>query len=96
MSVHNLMEEVVKQCLKELIQNHEQLLDCNEKMQSDIMAIALNQLPPKYVSTHKGEMFVKTQVRHIEADVYRELSYAVDKVLNSSSNNGFESEEDNE
>jgi competence protein ComFB len=95
MNVHNLMEEIVKQCLKELMLHQEILQDCDEKTQSDIMAIALNQLPPKYVSSVKGEMFVKTQVRlQVEPDVYRELSYAIEKVLNSSRVTVFKQEEE--
>ncbi|MBP1992808.1 late competence development ComFB family protein [Paenibacillus eucommiae] len=80
MTVRNLMEEVVKQCLKDLIHNQEKLHDLDDKLQADIMAIALNSLPPKYVSSVEGEMFVKTQIRQMEPDVFRELSNAIDKV----------------
>lgn len=31
-----------------------------EKCRSDIIAYALNQLPPKYVATEKGEVYSKT------------------------------------
>lgn len=51
MNVHNLMEDVVKACLKDLMLHQEQLSALDEKSQSDIMAIALNRLPAKYVST---------------------------------------------
>lgn len=90
MQVHNLMEEIVKACLKDLIQHRSDLADCDEKSQADIMAIVLNALPPKYVSTDKGEMFVKTQLRsQVETDVYRELSLAIDKVLKQSRKSDF-------
>ncbi|MNI04765.1 Late competence development protein ComFB [compost metagenome] len=93
MTVHNLMEEIVKQCLRDLIQNQEQLKSLDEKTQGDIMAIALNNLPPKYVSSLQGEMFVKTQVRlQVETDVYRELSIAIEKVSNSSRKTEFTAE----
>jgi competence protein ComFB len=94
MMVHNLMEEVVRQCLKELIQTQKQLQDCDVKTQSDIMAIALNNLQPKYVSSSQGEMFVKTQVRQLEPDVFKELSYAIDKVLNSRRKTDFQTGEE--
>lgn len=82
--VHNLMEDIVKVCLKDLIQHQDRLANLDEISQSDIMAIALNRLPAKYVGTTKGEVFAKTQLRmQVETDVYRELAYAVDKVLNS-------------
>ncbi|ALS21356.1 MULTISPECIES: late competence development ComFB family protein [Paenibacillus] len=84
MNVHNLMEDVVKSCLKELMNSQEYLADLTEIEQSDIIAIALNKLPAKYVSTVKGEVFAKTQLRmQVETDVYRELSNAIHVVLNS-------------
>lgn len=84
MNVHNLMEDVVKSFLKDLMQNQERLAKLTIKEQSDIIAIALNKLPAKYVSTEKGEVLAKTQLRmQVETDVYRELSYAIDKVLNT-------------
>ena len=85
MTIHNVMEELVKDCLKEYLVRKpevETLLD--DGMKSDIMAIVLNRLPPKYVSTEKGEMFSKTQLRvKHESDVFRELSLAVNKVLDT-------------
>ncbi|WP_438446291.1 late competence development ComFB family protein [Gorillibacterium sp. sgz5001074] len=82
MQVHNLMEDIVKSCLKELMNHRADLADCGESSQADIMAIVLNALPPRYVSTDKGEMFAKTQLRaQVETDVYRELSLAIDKVM---------------
>ncbi|MEF3305521.1 late competence development ComFB family protein [Paenibacillus sp. GYB003] len=82
MNVHNMMEDIVRNCLNELMANREPLGGLDVKQQSDIMALALNKLPPKYVSTSKGEMFAKTQLRaQVETDVYRELTYAIDKVL---------------
>ena len=82
MSIHNLMEEIVRNCLKDwMATTTGQLYVLDEKAQSDVMAIVLNNLPPKYVSTTQGEMFVKTQLRsQVETDVYRELSHAVEKV----------------
>jgi competence protein ComFB len=90
MQVHNLMEEIVRSCLKELLHHRSDLSDCNESSQADIMAIVLNALPPKYVSTDKGEMFAKTQLRaQVETDVYRELSLAIDKVMKDTRPNDF-------
>ncbi|TBL78136.1 late competence development ComFB family protein [Paenibacillus thalictri] len=84
MGVHNLMEEIVKTCLKELMHIKPELQSMDEKSQEDVMAIALNKLPAKYVSTGVGEVFAKTQLRmQVETDVYRELTNAIDKVRNS-------------
>ncbi|TVY09613.1 late competence development ComFB family protein [Paenibacillus cremeus] len=84
MPIHNLMEEIVKSCLKELMQHQDQLSSLDEKAQSDVMAIALNHLPARYVSTDKGEVLAKSQLRlQVETDVYRELTNAIDKVLHN-------------
>ncbi|NHN30896.1 late competence development ComFB family protein [Paenibacillus agricola] len=84
MEVHNLMEDIVKSCLKDLMQHQAGGLTLVEKEQSDVMAIVLNRLPAKYVSTQQGEVFAKTQLRsQMETDVFRELSYAIDKVQHS-------------
>nr|WP_275983879.1 late competence development ComFB family protein [Paenibacillus hamazuiensis] len=78
------MEDIVKACLKELMHNQPNLQILDDRMQSDVMAIALNRLPAKYVATAPGEVFAKTQLRmQVETDVYRELTNAVDKVLHS-------------
>jgi competence protein ComFB len=91
MEVHNLMEEIVKNCLKELIHHNDQGLEIDGKSQSDILAITLNKLPSKYVATTQGEMLAKTQLRsQVETDVYRELSHAMDIVLKSSRNSVFD------
>jgi competence protein ComFB len=87
--VHNLMEEIVKSCLKEML-SHREDAECDERKQADIMALVLNALPPKYVTTDKGEMFAKTQLRaQVETDVYRELSKSFDKVMNYSRKSEF-------
>lgn len=84
MQVHNLMEDVVKSCLKDLMLHQPRLSALSDHEQADIAAIALNKLPAKYVSTAKGEVFAKTQLRmQVETDVYRELQLAADKVLGS-------------
>lgn len=84
MPLHNLMEELVRSCLKEWLHNQPNSTEYDEAFQSDIMAITLNNLPPKYVSTDRGEMIGKSQIRlQVETDVNRELSFAIHKLLNS-------------
>ncbi|UJF35123.1 late competence development ComFB family protein [Paenibacillus hexagrammi] len=87
--VHNLIEDLVQQCLKELQQTQAQLKECDDRLLDDIMAITLNRIPPKYVASNQGEMFVKTQLRQMVPDVYRELSYAIDKVLSGDRKSDF-------
>ncbi|MFK7693396.1 late competence development ComFB family protein [Paenibacillus sp. HJGM_3] len=81
MSIHNMMEEIVRNCLRDLIAHNPELASLEERHINDIMALALNKLPPKYVSTQRGEMFAKTQLRaQVETDVYRELTHAIERV----------------
>lgn len=92
MNVHNMMEELVADCIKEYLMRHPDIdLQLEAKGRSDVMAIVLNNLPPKYVSTEKGEMYAKTQLRlQHESDVFRELSHAIKKVLETQRPKDFE------
>lgn len=53
----NSMEEIVRQCVDELLKES----DCCkcEQCVADIMCLALNSLPPKYVATTKGGLYSK-------------------------------------
>lgn len=53
----NLMESVVE----ELYDEFTSTLDCChcERCRCDVVCYALNQLPPKYIMTHEGEMFTR-------------------------------------
>lgn len=57
MALVNMMERFVDIKLEQILQN------CNcckcDSCKEDMMAIALNYLPPKYVSTNKGELFTR-------------------------------------
>ncbi|WP_274363304.1 late competence development ComFB family protein [Paenibacillus thermotolerans] len=84
MAVHNLMEDIVKSCLKEMAATQPILTKVQPKLLDDMVAIALNRLPPRYVATERGEVIAKTQLRaQVESDVYKELTAAMNKVLNS-------------
>lgn len=57
MALINMMEEIVSNEVEKLVKDYE---DCNnEDNKNDIMAIALNSLPPKYVNTSKGQLFAR-------------------------------------
>lgn len=82
MPLHNLMESIVHDCLQSLKLNNDLLKKIDEKTENDIKAVALNRLPSRYVVSQKGEVIAKAQLHtQVESDVYRELSYAVRKVL---------------
>ena len=74
--------QCLSNCLKEYVIRHDGMPELDEVLLDDIMAIVLNHLPAKYVSTRKGEMFAKTQLRaQLESDIFREITYAVKKVM---------------
>ena len=56
-NLKNHMEEVVFNQMKYVLQDIK-MCKC-EKCQMDVAAIALNELPPKYVVTEKGVLFSK-------------------------------------
>lgn len=57
MDIINVMEEVVEQRLK-LLTKDADYCTCDECM-DDMMCLALNALPAKYVSTPKGNLFTR-------------------------------------
>lgn len=57
MSIVNVMEEVVDQRVKVLTKDAD-YCTCDQCLE-DMMCLALNSLPAKYVSTSKGKLFSK-------------------------------------
>lgn len=58
MAIKNVMEDFVGQNLKAVLRMYPECCRC-DVCRDDIMSIALNHLPPKYVSTEKGGVFAK-------------------------------------
>lgn len=75
------MEKVVEDALADVLQQSNHVCDC-EECKVDIMAIALNHLPPKYVGTRKGEVFTKlnTLSNQFNSDAVIEITKAIDIV----------------
>lgn len=76
--LYNTMEGVVKGALQDIMAQKNDFCKC-EECQIDIMAIALNSLPAKYVGTHKGEVYSKiaTLSNQFNTDAYREIVKAI-------------------
>ena len=74
--IKNYMEEIVLDMIKDVLRDID-MCTC-EKCLLDITAIALNDLPPKYVVTEKGELYTKTNVlrQQFEVDVVTALTKA--------------------
>ncbi|APF24927.1 hypothetical protein HMPREF1084_00997 [Clostridium butyricum 60E.3] len=78
--ITNCMEISVKECLDKLI---EESNGCKcEKCRYDMMAIALNNLKPYYVTTHLGEVItkIKNMEQQSEANIVVEVTKAIKKV----------------
>ncbi len=78
------MEKYVDIKLKELLDKYTHVCTC-EKCIEDVKAIALNNLKPLYVVTHKGEMFKKmdSMLTQYNVDVTKEIVAAFEKVSKS-------------
>lgn len=72
----NYMEEIVFNLLKEVLDDIN-ICTC-EKCMLDIAAIALNDLPPKYIVTEKGELYTKVNAlkQQFEVDVISAITKA--------------------
>ncbi len=81
MEIRNFMEDMVKDVLDELLSSDANICKC-EKCRLDIMAIALNNIKPKYVVTVKGRVYAKLSELEVQfrADVIRELAKAISLV----------------
>ena len=77
----NYMEEVVDRKLKELLQDRNDVCQCKH-CRLDIMAIALNDLPPRYIVSEKGEVYSKVSSLMVQfsTDVTRALVEAIEMV----------------
>lgn len=71
----NYMEDIVSHKLENLLKLMN-LCKC-DKCRLDIMAIALNDLPPKYVVTDKGELYIK--IRELEQQFEVDVETAIVK-----------------
>lgn len=74
--IRNYMEEIVFSLMDEILDDIS-VCKC-EKCLTDIAAIALNDLPPKYVVTEQGELFskVNTLRQQFEVDVIAAITKA--------------------
>jgi competence protein ComFB len=81
LKLHNYTETVVRQTLDELLAKREIPCKC-EKCRLDIMAIALNNLPPQYYVSQKGEVFAKIIASYMDTRtrVITEIAKAVMQV----------------
>lgn len=77
----NLMEKAVFSMIDDLHEKKEFHL-C-EKCRLDIAAIALNNLPPRYVATTRGSVYAKADLLNLQyyVDLVAEVSKAINIVV---------------
>ena len=83
MDLVNFMEEAVKRTLEDLLQEPRyRSLALREKTKMDILAYALNHLPPRYSVTEKGRLFTRVNElkQQFTTDIVVELSRAIEHV----------------
>ena len=75
--IKNYMEDAVDRVYTAMLPNMKDICTC-EICESDIKALALNNLKPKYVATHRGEVYSKISQLHIqsETDIILEITAA--------------------
>lgn len=80
----NYMEICVERTLDKILENYD-ICNC-DRCRADIMAIALNRLPAKYVVTPEGEKFFKLASiqNQFEVDTIAEVTKAIEIVKNNS------------
>lgn len=80
MELRNLTEKLVWQRLDEVLNEQgEECCGC-EQCRLDMAALSLNQLPPRYVVTQRGETFSKADILEIQR--YVDVVAAVTKAVN--------------
>lgn len=80
MALVNVMEGIIDEKLEQMLKE-ENCCKC-ERCLEDMKAMALNQLPAKYVSTRNGELFSKLNslMRQNSIDINVAVSYAIKTV----------------
>lgn len=78
----NALEPIIFQIFKNDFLNRNKLVCFCERCQFDIIALALNSLPSRYVVTEEGSIYVKALFfdQQLSSDVVRELSKAANLV----------------
>ena len=80
MKLINYSEVMVNERIDELLAKNE-VCDC-QQCKLDVMAIALNKLPPRYIVSEQGELFSKAQAFTTQnlVDVVGAITDAIEKV----------------
>lgn len=78
MAVFNVVEELVKLRTKEMFEKETEMCTC-ERCFEDVVAVACNNLPPKYIATPTGEVFEKIKYAKLQKTI--DVNTAVYKAM---------------
>ena len=78
MELKNYMETLVWQNMDDVIAGHKEICKC-ERCRFDVVALALNFLPPRYVVTVKGETWAKVKI--LEQQFYVDIISAITNAI---------------
>ncbi|KJS88310.1 MAG: hypothetical protein JM58_01345 [Peptococcaceae bacterium BICA1-8] len=80
----NLAEILVEQMVDEQLAKRTEICSC-DICKADIMAVALNHLPPRYANTDKGGLYVRAGIldSQLSTDLLVEVSKAIEHIKNN-------------
>ena len=89
MELKNYMETIVLQELDSVLEQYPDCCKC-ERCRRDIAILALNHLPPKYISTDKGTLFMKLSQMSLDnsIEVIEQIAKAIEIVRKSPRHDG--------
>lgn len=77
MGLVNAVEAIISNLYEEFQKSYDLKCGC-QHCKEDILALVLNRIPPKYTSSEKGQLYIKTLYLNpqLQSDVMRELMRA--------------------
>ncbi len=81
LELNNYMEELVIEYMEDMLKDRDDVCKCERCLQ-DIATFALNKLPPKYFSGHKGKVYSRLEEfeNQIRVDIISILGRAIEMV----------------
>ncbi len=81
MELRNYMEDLVLKKMDDVLAKYPDCCKCDH-CRTDIAALALNNLPPKYISSHKGSIYARLDEMMVEnaTAIIEEIAKAIEIV----------------
>lgn len=79
--MHNYMEDIVRSKIDSVLKDMPDICHC-ERCEADRLAYVLNNSPPKYVVTKRGQLYAKLNVLEgqFDVDIVRKITDAAIRV----------------